>query len=779
MRLLTQRIMIVSLLIAAVAMGADQVKDVKIRALDDLGTDATDVLSFCSVKPGMEATQEAVSKDVRALVDTGRFSYTGVEIEKADGGVNVVYLVRRRHRFQEPLAIKGNDYLSERKIRKYAELKSGDYIDDAILATKAGKVRDEYVKRYFPNAQIKVVAEPITNSAGYANVTLTIEEGQRQKISDFCFTNNPSIQAEDLRISFDEYPWYNPIGWFTDRPTSQQDLEDARAKALQVYLDRGYLDAKVDFPVAVKVDETHVNMLMNVTEGDLYTIETTSIRGVKLFPEETVLACAKINADEIAGQQALADAAKRIKDYFGQRGYIDTVVRPLKDTVPGKPGRVAVVFDVREGELAYIRNIEIRGNNKTKDRVIRREIQLNPGEIMDEVRIERSENRMKNLGYFSEVRHYYERTDENDKRNLVYEVQEQRTGNFMVGVGLSTVDSIFGYGEVSQSNFDILNWPNFTGGGEKARIGVEYGERRQTFEASWTQPWLFSYPMALTVDLYRRLRWTDQYDEIRTGSSATLSYPIFFGRIGGRYTLEVVDMQDPDENQWYLEDGASSTPGRADSKYFLDQDDKYGGNLNSVFRLFWSHDTRDKAFVPTRGYQSTVYGEISENSFGDNAFYRMGANHRHYFPLWFKHVLMLRGRVDTIDAYEDELPVYEMLYLGGPRTIRGVDYRDIGPKVFRNGHQQHAPVGGKTLALVTAEYTVPIIKAVRAAVFSDAGSLGADAWGGGLDNVCISGGVGLRIDIPGFPIRLDVAKPFVTDDDYTDEEVFSFTIGFE
>ncbi|NLC82038.1 MAG: BamA/TamA family outer membrane protein, partial [Lentisphaerae bacterium] len=163
-------------------------------------------------------------------------------------------------------------------------------------------------------------------------------------------------------------------------------------------------------------------------------------------------------------------------------------------------------------------------------------------------------------------------------------------------------------------------------------------------------------------------------------------------------------------------------------------------------------------------------------------YYKLGANYRHWFRMpWYKHVLSLRGRVETVDSYgDDEVPIYERLFLGGPRTVRGVEYRDIGPKVFRGSVDgAHAPIGGETLALVTAEYTIPVFKAVRFATFMDVGSIGEDAFDPELSDVCVTAGVGLRIDIPGFPIRFDFAVPVVEDDDYTDDEVFSFAIGFE
>ncbi|MDX9868002.1 MAG: outer membrane protein assembly factor BamA [Kiritimatiellia bacterium] len=777
----------VAVLAAGWVLAADNtVKEVQVRVLDQLGTDASDVLSVCGVAAGSELSQEALSKDVRALLDTGRYGYAGVELEKTGGGVRVIYVVRRRHRFQEPLAIQGADYLSESKIRKLTELKSGDYIDEPILSTKVSKVRDEYVKKYFPDVKIGMAITPIEGSAGFANVTLTIEEGERAKIRAYRFTGNTSIPESDLRSSFGQRPWYDPRGWFTDTPVSRQDLEDARQQAEEVYQNRGYLDAKVASPVMEKVGKEKVDVIFAVTEGDVYHVEGTAIRNVKLFPEREVLASSRLKAEDLAGRQAIDDAAKDIRDYYGSRGYVDTIVRPVKETVPGKPGRMAITFDVREGELVYIRNIVIRGNNKTRDKVIRREVLVNPGEIMNEPRIERSENRLKNLGYFANVRHYTEQTGQPGTRDLVYEVDEQRTGNFMIGAGFSSVDNLVGFMEITQSNFDILNWPNFTGGGQKARLGIEVGSRRQTAEVSWTEPWFLDRPLALTVEAYRRMRWFDEYDEIRTGGSVGLSYPVKVGRVGMRYTLELVEMDDVEPGEWYLDPNGdiASTPDNwngDENDYFNWQDDEYGDALNSVIRLYWAHDTRDQPFVPTRGYQTTLFGELSEGAIGDNEIYKLGANYRHWFRMpWYKHVLSLRGRFETVDAYSGEVPIYEKLFLGGPRTVRGVEYRDIGPKVYRGaGSKKHAPIGGQTLAMATAEYTVPVFKAVRVATFMDIGSIGEDVFDPELSDVCVSVGVGLRIDIPGFPIRFDFAKPVVEDDSYTDDEFFSFAIGFE
>jgi len=785
---------IVAVFLAVITCRAEPVRNVIIRAQDTFGTDTSDVLSYCSVKPGDTFSPEAAMKDVRTLQDTGRFTSVFSFYEPTDdGGVNVIYQVQRRYRFQGPLSITGNTYLSESKIRKVSELKDSDMIDEPILHTRAAKIRDEYVKRYFREVLVKVRLEPIEGSAGFANVAFTIEEGERQKIKDFTFIDNVSIAAPVLRSAFGEHPWWNPAGWFTDTPISEQDLEEARQKAEEVYHNAGFLDARVDFPVMEKLGGEKVNMVFTVVEGDHYSVESVAIRGVTLYPDQEVLDRSKLNTDMPCGRKAVSDAAKNIRDFYGSRGYTDTVVRPFIETVPGRPGRAVITFEVREGQLAKIRNIVIRGNNKTKDKVIRREILVSPGEALDDVRVERSGTRLKNLGYFTDVRNYTEPTDEEDQRDLVYEVEENNTGRFMIGAGFSSIDQLVGFVEVSQSNFDILNWSSFTGGGQKARAGAEIGMRNQAAEVSWTEPWFLDRPMALSVDFYYRNLWYRQYDVTRGGGSVGLAYPVAFGRVGMSYTLEQVDMRSVDNGNWYTKDGQSLVPGgddaggllggSGDSRYFKWQKDEFGGNMNSVARLYWERDTRDQIFVPTRGYRAFLFGDLSEGGVGDNQFYKLGANYRHWLQMpWWKHVLSVRGRLETIEAYgDDELPIYEKLFLGGPRTVRGVKYRDVGPKGFSNpgSSDRHAPIGGQTMALASAEYSIPVFKAVRLAAFLDAGSLGEDAWGGSMSSFCVSGGVGLRIDIKGFPIRFDIARPFSKDDRYTDTEVFSFSIGFE
>jgi len=768
----TMRAALAAMMVAGWCAAAENtVLGVRVRALDGFTADPGDVLAFCNVRPGMDASQVAMSKDVRALLDTGRFSYVDVEVEPKDDGVEVIYKVQRRFRYQSPLVVTGTVYFSESKISKLVELKDGDPIDEQILAVKAAKIRDAYIKKYYPFVQVTAELRPQDMSNGMANVAFVVTEGMRAKFRRYAFTGNASLPAKELRATFGSRPWYDPRGWFVDTPITEQDLDDARTFVRNAYLAQGYQDVTVSPPRMEPVAGGKVDVVFDVQEGPKYTVDSVAVKGITLFPELEVTRGMTLKAEDVASSTAIEASQKTIKDYYGARGYVDTTVRPVVEAMPDKDGRAVVSFEVKEGEQVSIRNIVIKGNGKTKDKVIRREVLVSPGEIADDVSVARSESRLQNLNYFKSVRHYYAPTDEAGKRDLVYEVEEQKTGNFMVGVGFSSIDSLVGFLEVTQSNFDILNWPNFTGGGQKARMGFELGERRQTAEVQWTEPWLFDRPLALSTELYRRMRWYDQYDEIRTGAGAGLSYPVKVGRLGVKETLEQIQYDDVVSGTFY------KSP--TETYRFTDEEDGFASRP----RLYWTHDTRNKAFVPTKGYQVSVFGEVQGQVTGSEwDVYGGGAQYRHWFPLWWKHVLSLKLRAETVDAYgsTDDVPLHERLFIGGGRTVRGFEYRDLGPKVYRSDTMtgSYEPYGGQCMTLASLEYTIPIINAVRFATFFDAGSLGSDSFDPAWDNIYASVGCGLRIDIPGFPIRLDLAAPMANPDD-SEEEVFTFWIGFE
>ena len=763
------------------------VSDVQVRADDTFGIDPTEaVLAMCSLQKGFRApqteVQKAISADVKALLATPMYAKVdaAIGVDEAQDWV-VTYTISRRPQLAEDPAIDGIDgVIRQSKAETKLKLKRNDRVDESSAAAAAGRVRTELDDRGYVEAKVTFEIRH-SEAPGYAFLTFFVDAGVKRSIRDYCFEGNHVFDHDKLAGTFGWKPRYNPLSWFADYPTSDAKLDDARAAMTTVYVDAGYLDATISQPALRAIEgkaEGHCDAVFTVEEGDCYTIGEIKVTGATIYDSKALEAAAAAAMMEQGGRTATAKALnamrRAIEDYYGSRGYVDTVAVPEMTARADAPV-VDLEYRLQEGEQVRIRNIEIRGNAITQDKVIRRELVIQPGEYYDSRLIERSEARLRNLRYFTEesgVSSFTVKTPNKGERDLVFTVREDRTAEWGLGAGISSIDSVFVFAKVTQRNFDLFNPGNgFRGGGQRASASVEIGSRRQTVDLSWTQPWLFDMPLSFTVNGYRKLRWFDHYDEVRTGAAFTLSWkpmPIAtpFGelqldRIGLRYTLEQVKYEDEDDGTWYTKDGSPFA--------FTDQED----GINSKLRLFWSENHRNRPFFPTAGWESLVYAEVGVG--GDAKDYGMGFNFTKWWKGWSDHVVMTRLRFDTVEAYSGDVPMFDRFFLGGGRTVRGFEFRDGGPKAYRNG--DHVGIGGQSMWCATLEYNIPLASALGFAIFTDIGSAGEDFCDFG-DDLLWSAGCGLRLNMPGFPIRLDVAFPITNDDD-TEEETFTFWIGVD
>lgn len=783
-------VLAVALAVAGMASAA-KVASVSVKAADGDVEDVGDAAARCQVKVGDEYDPAQCARDVRALRDAGTFDDIVVKAEQGVNGVDVTYVVKHKMRFQGPLAVKGCDYWNEGKIAKFSELKDGYAYGEAEIAAAAGRIRREYQKKFFPDVKVKPVVEPVEGIAGAVKITMEIEEGERAKITDFEFDGNEAFEADELRASFNQYPWWNPMGWFSDVPATPQDLAEARDRVVAFYRDRGYLDVEISQPeVRTREDGERVRVFQ-VREGPCYKVGTISVTGVKAYPEDVVAAAVKrIAPGDVAGATALDEAAHEIEVFCGsgRAALADTHVTVRRLPSETDPETLNLVFAVEEGVPVTVNRVLIRGNDYTMDKVIRREIALSPGDPMLADKAERSKRRLENLRYFDRVRYYLEKVDGGEAkdgkpelRDLVYELSEKNTGNFLIGIGAGTESSVFGQIELSEANFDLFSPWRFRGAGQKGRLCIQAGPRVQTYEASVTEPWFLDRQLELTVEVYRRQRWYDDYDVIRSGAAVTLSYPVkfwptweAFGRLGVSLAAEYIEYDDVDNGYYY-------DPKRGDRFRMLkEEEDRNGDKVEVPLEVFWKLDTRDRFIFPTQGHTVRLFGDIVG---GDNEYWRVGFNVRKYFPVWKKygHVFQIGLRGETVDAFSDDLPLYDRLFLGGSKSIRGVDFREIAPRIYahENKKGRYTAWGGQTSWCMNMEYSVPVVKMLRIAAFSDLGSVGEDEFDFDTTWFCWSVGVGLRLDLEQFPIRLDFATPVVDPDETVDEKVFTFSVGYD
>ena len=834
------RTLFLLLALCAFSVHAAKVAEVKFKVLDGFGGDAGSVANRCQTRTGADYDPVTVRHDVTNLRDSKEFARIDADAQETEKGVVVTFYVNRKMRYHAPLIVKGAKGLSESTIVSESGLKDGYLYDAADLAKAAANVQVAYQKKHYPDARVTPTVEMLPGGNN-CHVTLTVVEGERQKIRKYVFAGmkgleesqlqsetvdtpwwNPvgwfvakermgvnreyedempeAIEESEVHGAINDLPWWNPLGWFLDQPVTAEQLALCRDRIAEVYRNRGFLDVVVTGPVRVPVEPGKVDVRYTVEEGPQYTIGSMSIKGLTRYPEGVVRQRSKFPAvGTVAGLKTLNDLAQRISTVVGSgdSGLADTQVDVQYLPSVTDPTRLDVVFKVTEGIPVRIDNVIIEGNEFTKDEVIRREIELEPGDGMLADRAERSKRKLENMDYFSRV-DYKLRPSGRGKdpsgaeyRDLVYKVDEKNTGSFMFGVGAGSVDSVFVSAEMQQVNFDLFAPRKlFRGAGQKARLYVQAGPRIQTYEASISEPALFGRRLEFEVEGHRRQRWYDEYDIVRTGAGASLAYPVkfynpfaknagdrwfSFGSFGAKLSGEFISFEDVERGTWLY---------RGREVSLRDEDRRYGDAFEPVLHFFWNRDQRDNFRIPTKGYRTNLFVDLSPA--GDNKYWRFGFNHRNYFSVWEKyhHVLMLGLRYETIDGLSDDVPIYNRMFLGGPRTIRGIEYRNVSPMARKldsmgDPRNSYSPWGGQSLFCASLEYTIPIVKMLRLAAFTDLGSVGVDEFDFEFsDTFAWTAGFGVRLDLPGFPIRLDFAVP-IKKPDHADKEVFSFLVGYD
>jgi outer membrane protein insertion porin family len=341
------------------------------------------------------------------------------------------------------------------------------------------------------------------------------------------------------------------------------------------------------------------------------------------------------------------------------------------------------------------------------------------------------------------------------------------------------VDEWVGFVEITQGNFDITRWPPL-GGGQKFRFRAQYGEKVHDYALSFVEPWFLNRQLALGFDLYDQWREEDEYDLERLGAATSLGVGLGgANRLNLRYRLEKVRLSS-EEGEPYVD--------VEDNVFTYDEPKRVVSALTATL----SRDTRDSVFVPTRGHRLYFTGTVMGGPLGfDTDLYNLEAGAAFHVPLWFRHVLSLRGRAEVVDVFGDteRVPLSERLFAGGPYTIRGFKYRWVGPRAkpaatpegTPDSEVDWRPGGGQTLGVATVEYTVPVVTGIRLAGFYDTGNVWYDAFEFDLRHLAAGAGVGIRFDIPGFPMRIDYAWPVSRDDGWpgrAKHENWSFSIGY-
>jgi outer membrane protein assembly complex protein YaeT len=743
-------------LVPAPAVAApDPVVEVRVEGNKYLSTAA--ILANVRTAVGREYDDAVVKADVRRLLDTRRFVSVEATKAQAEKGWVVTFKVVERQ-VVVSVAFRGNKAFSGEELSKLLSFAAGDPLD--VAAVKKG--RDAIAAKY--------------REAGYYETLVTyddiileirqkviyrIREGTRARVSRITFTGNRFFSSFWLRQRIETSQRLWPIiPGRLDMEQLDEDVETIR----EAYIAEGFLAVEVDRVPEFSDDKTRVKVAFLIREGPRFRVGRLIFKGNTILSDEEIARRLTLGPGAFFTPLKLQRDVKRVVDAYGELGYIETRVSARRIFAEAE-GVLDIEFTIIESEQFFVGRIDIRGNTITQERVVRRNLTFYPGERFDTAAMQRSRQQLIDTRLFESVE-MVPVGQAPKVRDVLVQLAEGRTANFLAGVGVSTDHGLLGNISIVERNFDICNWPTswselvsgraWRGAGQTLRLVAEPGVDIMRFNIEWREPYLFDRPYSLGVQAFLFERGRESYDETRLGAAVSVGHR-FKNRWYGEVTIRIENVT------------VDSLHADAPPAVVADRGDHLLAGLQGAL----VRDETDSRWLPTTGDRLRF---SYEQVVGDDQFGRFNASYSRYWTVHTdaldrKHVLKARLAGGYICG---DAPVFERFYGGGISWVRGFEYRGISPRSPGTSEQ----IGGAFTAFFGVEYEFPLLaEQVRGVAFFDSGTVERKFE---ITTYRTAVGVGLRWFIPFMgpvPITLDFAVP-VTKDNQDDTRVFSFTIGW-
>ncbi len=716
-----------------------------------------------SLREGTGLDETLIDRDIRSLYRTGLFEFIEVKREARPGNVvNLLFEVTPKFRV---LAVRfeGNKEYKERRLTREIKTVANSSLDERQIKEDQEKLYEFYQKNGYNQAQISYTIDR-NRSTGFGTVTFRIREGVKVRISDIRFVGNDNVKARKLRKEMETSKWH-PFSWLTGGGRfKDSEFEEDLDKLRDYYREQGYLDVEIaedkvtfDYPSAGRLVIT-----LRVVEGRQYKVGDITFTGNTIHPSRLLGLVVRQRKGTTFVPSKLDKDVENLEDFYGRGGYLDTRVRLVRR--PNlQTGNIDVEYAITESEKFQVESINIEGNTKTKSIVVLRELVLGPGDIFDSVRMKISKIRLENTRFFEDVNVTPESTNIPGRRNLRVALKEARTGNLTFGAGFSSLERAVVFAEVTQSNFDLFNRKSFfQGDGQKFRLRLQLGSQSSEIVLAFEEPWLFERELAFGFQLFRTTSDYQSafYEEIRAGGQVYLRKRLFGLVEGtGTYTYEVVEIDNVDPSAPSVIQGLA------------------GQTAISKVGFSLLRDTRDKIINTTSGNRMELITEVAGGPLGGDAdYYRLEFRGSQFYPVFEfqEQVLALIARAGVVENYGDStaVPFFDQYFLGGPQTLRGFEYREVGPK-----NNLGEPLGGKTYAFFSAEYSFDVVKPIRFALFYDGGFVNRDGYDFAPTDYNDNFGFGLRLFVAGAPLSLDFGIPLTGDRFNKKGSQFNFSFG--
>ncbi len=688
--------------------------------------DAEAILRRVASRKGEPFSADTVREDVRSIYASGYFDDVAADLSDTASGKVLTFKVREMP-FIRKIEYRGNNEVKIERLEETVTMKTNTVLDRVLLAANAEKLKAMYEDEGFYLAKVNPAIE---TDGVEATVVFKIDEGPEVRVRRITIIGNEAFSDKKLTglMNTEEagiFSFVTKSGKFSEF-VFQNDL----AILMSHYFDNGYINADIlDSRVLLSEDRRWFHITISLSEGEQYRTGKLDMSGDILDGKEELLEKLKLKGGEVFSRSALSKGIDAISTAYGDKGYAYAEIRPLTK-VNNADKTIDITVDVKKNEPVYIERIDLVGNVRTRDKVIRREVGVGEGDLYSATELKRSRDNLRRLGYFEDVRISEGRGSAPDKIKLNVSVKERPTGSISLGFGYSSVDKLIGTASIAQSNF--------MGTGLKLDLSGTVSASSSRYVLGVTEPWLFDKPISAGFDLYNTEKEYPDFDIKKKGFDLRFGFPITkrYTRGNITYKLEDVDISNVDA---------------AASLFIREQ---AGTSTESSVRVQIRRDTRNDAFFPSEGSVMSAFTEFAGGPLGGTSYFvKYEGEAVKFFALPWDTVLSVHGTAGYVQGYEGrQAPIYERYFLGGINSIRGFETRTVGPKDADTGDL----IGGNTMFAANIEYLFPLIpeQNIRGLVFFDAGN----AYKGRIDfsDVRTAAGTGIRWFSPLGPLRLEL-----------------------
>jgi outer membrane protein insertion porin family len=746
---------LISLLCASTSWAIEPFTVTDIRVEGIQRTEAGTVFSYLPVKVGDTMDDQQAAAAIRALYATGFFKDVRLEVEQ---GVLIV-LVRERPSIAS-IELNGIKDFPKDQLKdnmKYAGLAEARIFDKGALDKATQELKRQYVARGKYGVSVNTTVTELERNR--VAIVFNVVEGEVSKIKQINIVGNQAYPEDELLglMKLSTPDW---MSWFSkDDQYSKQKLSADMESMRSFYMDNGYLEFNIDSTqVSITPDKKDIYITINITEGPKYTVSKVGVSGNTIVPKEEIEKLIQLKAGDTFSRKALTETSKKVGERLGQEGYAFANVNAIPEMDKEKH-EVAFNFMIDPGQRVYIRRINIAGNDKSRDEVIRREFRQVEGAWFDVEKIRKSKQRVDKLDFFSEVNVETPPVQgTNDQMDVNVSVKEKNTGNISVGAGFSNAEGLSLNASVSQSNL--------FGSGKYASVQLNTGKINQVYSFSYTNPYFTDDGVSRGFDVYKRN--TDSTSTAVTQySSHTLGGGVRFG----------VPIAEEETISYGLSFERTQLGLLAGSPARLTQYVNTFGATNSTIlgTVGWGRDSRDSAIYTTEGTVQHAFAEIALPVL-DMRYYKLNYQHQWFYPVSSDVTLLLNGEAGVAGGYGgNQLPFFKNFYGGGTGSVRGYEANSLGPRDAAG-----AVLGGTRRVVGNAELLVPFPgikeKSVRLSGFVDGGAVYGPGDLPGSAGLRYSAGAALTWVSPVGPIKFSYAVP-LNKQPVDKINKFQFTLG--